>query len=226
MSMNNDQKIILQKKIFEIIDRFKIKSILDIGSGQPALAVPISQKVERYTPVEADPDRVQILQEAGLNPLEGRFPGLDIVETYDLVLSSHSIPEEVEKYQSFLTKAWELVKPGGNLVIITFKGVEDDLVSLRGEMREKWIDNDTLKYQEMRKVLSTFGVVTEESVVSHSRTEDGSEMMSLLTLSIGGADDEKKSYREDLERILEDRYKVDGEYAFPHRHLVLLIRKD
>ena len=223
--VDNDQKQVLLKKISEIIDQFEIKSILDIGAGHPILAIPLSKKVVKYFGIETEPNRVKQLKEAGLNVIEGRFPEVVLSDTYDLVLCSHSIPEQVDEYHSFFAKAWDLVTKNGWLVIITFKGVKDDLEDLTNQLRENWADDDKLRYEEMIKILSAFGEVQTDKIVSHSNSEDIEQVANLLSFSIGGTDEEKKSYREKLENILEEKYKVGGKYVFPHEHLVLMIQK-
>lgn len=224
-SVESDQKQVLLEKISEIIDRFKIKSMLDIGAGHPVLAVPLSKKVDTYVGVEARPDRVRRLQSAGLEIVEGKFPKVEIANTFDLVLSSHSIPEKVYEYSQFLERAWELVHTGGRLVIVTFKGAGGDLENLANLLREDRKDRDRQKYDEMMRVLSTFGKVLKEKVTSHSNSEDVEQMADLLSFSIGGSDDEKSLYRQKLKDILNEKYEVEGKFKFPHKHLVLIVRK-
>jgi hypothetical protein len=222
-TVDNDQKRVLLDRISAIIARDQAQSLLDIGAGHPLLAVPLSRCVERYLAIEADPGRAKGLRDAGLAVSEGPFPVVHVTETFDLVLSSHSIPEQVELYRPFLTQAWELVNPDGALVIITFKGVQDDLEDLTNLLRTNRVDDDRRKYQAMMDILPTLGIVTAESIVSHSRSTDIEEMANLLTFSVGGTADEKKSYRQRLKNLLEERYRMNDSYAFPHEHLVLRV---
>lgn len=224
-NVDNNQKEILLRKISEIIDRFKIKSILDIGAGHPILVVPVSKRVDKYIGVETEPNRVKLLREAGLKIVEGEFPNIEIKGSFDLVLSSHSIPEQISDYPQFLQKAWGFVKENGWLVIITFKGVEDDLENLINILRKNWTDNDKPKYDEMMKILSTFGEVSKEKVTSQSSSEDIEQMTNLLSFSIGGSGNEKSSYHQKLKDILNEKYKTGGKFIFPHKHFVLMVQK-
>lgn len=225
-TMVNNQKQILLSKISEIIDRYRAKSILDIGAGGSILAVPLSKRVEKYIAIEVVPDRAKELRDVGLAVVERVFPDVAVSGTYDLVLSSHSIPEKKELYRPFLEKAWQLVAPKGHLVIITFKGVKDGLEILASQLRRSWVSSDGEKYDEMIRILSGFGDIDKGKIVSRSNSKDINEMADMLTFSIGGTDQEKESYRQELKNVLETKYKNGDNYIFPHEHLVLIVQKE
>jgi len=118
------------------------------------------------------------------------------------------------------------VKKNGWLVIITFKGIKDDLEDLTNDLRKNWVDDDKPKSEEMIKILSTFGEILKENIVSHSSSENVEQMANLLSFSVGGTtDEEKKSYRQKLKDVLEEKYKIGSRYVFPHEHLILLVHK-
>lgn len=225
-TIDSDQKQILWQKISEVIETYRTQSLLDIGAGQSSLALQLAQKVKKYLAVESNPNLVKQLRGANVPVIEGTFPEVDIQGTYDLVLVSHSIPEQIELYQPFFAKAWELVAPKGLLLVVTFKGVKDDLFTLTNCFRKNWNDDDTVKYEEMFKILSIFGTVKTEKIVSHSYANDIEDMAELLTFSIGGSAAEKEMYRPELKSILEEKYKRDEQYVFPHEHLVLSVKKN
>lgn len=223
--IQSDQKQVLLTKISEVIDTHHAQSLLDIGAGQPFLALQLAKKVKKYLAVESDPPRAQQLRNAHISVVGGIFPDIEVQGTYDLVLASHAIPEESKLYGSFLKKMWELVSPHGLLLIITFKGVVDDLSALASRFRRDWVDTDISKYKEMLKILSSFGEVRTEEIVSHSSTDSRDNMVDMLVFSIGGTEQEKAAYRPTLKHILEEEYKHNGQYIFPHKHLILSVRK-
>lgn len=225
LNITSDQKQVLLHAISEKIESFGVQSLLDIGAGQPLLALPLSQKVKKYLAVESSPNIAKQLRDANVSVIEGTFPKVNIQGTYDLVLASHSIPERVGLYKPFLEKAWSCVASGGLLLIITFKGVNDDLFLLTNRLRKNWTDEDALKYKEVLSVLSTFGAVEVEQITSHSVSEHTEDMADVLTFSIGGTEQEKAEYRSELTRILEEKYKNGTKYIFPHEHLVLSVQK-
>lgn len=223
---DNDQKQVLLHKISEKIESFGIKSILDIGAGQSFLALQLAQKVKRYVAVESNPNLVKQLRTVGLSVIDGTFPDVQVQGTYDLVLSSHSIPEQIELYKPFLTRVWELVAPGGLLLVVTFKGVRDELFALTNRLRKDLDDADMLKHDELIKILSTFGEVKTEKITSHSSSKNTEDLLDVLTFSIGGTETEKETYRTELRCIVEENYKSVDRYAFPHEHLMFSIQKN
>ncbi len=223
--VNNNQKQVILDKISEIVDRFKIKSILDIGAGEPSLALPISKLVENYVGIENNPDRVNRLRNEGLKVINGEFPNINILEKFDLVFSCHSIPEDILEYNNFFKKAWSLVKEDGWLIVITFKGVKDNLDDLVNNLRKEYTNNDTLMYDEAINILSSFGEVKREIITSLSSSTDIEKMLDLLSFSIGGSDSEKLMYREKLKNILNNNYKISSRFDFPHNHYVLMVKK-
>lgn len=225
-NIHNDQKQILFHKIYEVIEKYHIQSLLDIGAGRSFLALQLAQKVKKYLAVESSPNLAKQLRDANVSVIEGTFPKVNIQGTYDLVLASHSIPELVGLYKPFLEKAWEIVASKGLLLVITFKGVRDELFELTNRFRKKWDDTDMLKHDELIKILSTFGEVKTEKVTSHSSTENIEDLLDVLVFSIGGSEVEKEIYRPKLRRVLEDKYKSGGQYVFPHSHLLLSLQKN
>src|SRR2546429_2633725 len=97
---------VLIENIRAYINLCKAASLLDIGAGAPMTATPLSRSVNRYLAIEEDKDMVVALRSAGLNVVCGTFP-LPIRETFDLVLSCHSVPEtDICLYPEFLDSAW------------------------------------------------------------------------------------------------------------------------
>lgn len=224
-NIQSDQKQVLLRKISEVIDAHHAQSLIDIGAGQPFLALQLAKKVKKYLAVESSPNLAKQLRDANVSVIEGTFPQVNIQGTYDLVLASHAIPEESKLYGPFLKKMWEFVSPGGLLLVITFKGATDDLSALASRFRKDWVDVDISKYKEMLQILSSFGEVKTEKIVSHSSADNVDDMADMLAFSIGGTEQEKAAYQPTLKHILEEKYKNNGRYIFPHEHLILSVRK-
>ena len=223
--ITSDQKQVLFRKVSEIIGARHIQSLLDIGASQGFLAAALAQETKRYVAVESDQQRAAVLRAQGISVIEGVFPNVHIQGVYDLVLTSHSVPESAELYEMFFTKAWELVAPDGLLLVITFKGAQDDLFTLSRYFDKSWGDDDWLKLNEMHQVLSRFGSVSTEKITSHSYADNVADIADMLTIAIGGTSAEKAARRSELERIVGTKYKNESGYVFPHEHLVLSVEK-
>src|SRR5262249_38101050 len=99
----------LVRRVGRLIARYKVKSLLDIGAGFASTAVPLSKMVTRYVAVENNRERSSALQKAGLEVTTCSFP-LSLVEQFDMVLCSHSVPEiNLSLYPAFLESAWQAV---------------------------------------------------------------------------------------------------------------------
>ena len=118
---NTNEKQLLREHIQKTIAEYEVDSILDIGPGNGTLSVPLSQQVDEYLGVEKKQKFVEELREAGLEIVHDSFP-VDLDRKFGLVLISHSVPYEPEKYKKFLRTAYSYVTKGGVLVLITFRG--------------------------------------------------------------------------------------------------------
>lgn len=226
--MYNNQKKVIKNEVIHIIERDGLCSLLDIGAGQRELAQSLAESVERYVAVESDPVRANQLRESGLEVVTGSFPDVSIANLFDVVLVSHSIPENIEEYDSFVTNAWELTANGGTLMFITLKGAHGDLDELRKRFRgEQWRDDDALKYKKLKTNLTQLGSFEEYTLTSYSTTTDIDKMLALLSFSIGGSKEEQQSCQHELREIVKNHYYNvhSGQFRFPHQHMVLLVNK-
>lgn len=219
------QKPTLVENIINFIHKFDVKSLLDIGAGSPVTALPISHQVERYLAVEQDPKSFRELRKANLNVIQGKFPVV-IENSFDLVLSSHSIPENSpDSYSLFLTKAWELIKPGGHFLIITFKG---SLVGL-DEIRQELFNTDLKKCREYEIILDFFRSKDDfhiQKINSYIESKNAVAMADFLAPWLVSALQQKNEIMPDLINILNARYKVRSDlYVFPTEHLFISCKK-
>jgi 2-polyprenyl-3-methyl-5-hydroxy-6-metoxy-1,4-benzoquinol methylase len=114
-----NEKGIFLNEIFKVINENQVSTILDIGAGNGLLGISISKKVNEYLAIERSPIFVKELTTLGLKTLEAEFP-INIDKKFDMVLVCHSLSYRTG-VTSFLKKAWELVKPQGILLLITFR---------------------------------------------------------------------------------------------------------
>src|ERR1700754_2137994 len=102
---HTEEKPIFIKEFAQYIERYRTKSVLDIGAGNGALAAPISQEVDEYEAIEQNPKYAYRLREAGVPVIEASFP-VTLSRTYDLVLMSHLISYEVPNHKALIPPAW------------------------------------------------------------------------------------------------------------------------
>lgn len=199
-------------------------SLLDIGAGTTDIAVALSREVEQYTAVEQDSRKVAELKNAGLKVVQGRFP-CQLSGVYDLVLSSHSLPESsTELYPAFLSAAWELTSNNGIMLIVTFKGAKGDLAVLRNEL----LGSEPGSSPELQVVLgqcSERGSTDVRPVNSFVEADTVDDLAYFLGPWLCGQKRGEAFHRQ-LTHILNRRYKVrDGLFVFPTQHLFIRCRK-
>ena len=220
------QQTTLVANISRYIRETSADSLLDIGAGSPETALPVSKLVHRYRAVERDPQAAARLEHAGLNVTMGTFP-LPIDGTYDLVLSSHSVPENsVESYPPFLSSAWELTNPEGMLLIVTFKGNRGDLAEIAHEL----VGQLPHKSEEFEFIIRSYeefgGVIRIERVNSYIEALAAEDIAFFLEPWLSGDCRQRESIHSTFVRIIETRYKVRRDlFVFPTEHLFLSCRK-
>ena len=218
------------ERIFEnvklVVEENNSRSILDIGAGLLSTAFAISGLVERYLAVEIDAQRVKNLEDAGLGVVQGDFPNVETKDSFDCVLSSHSIPERSDDiqrdYSDFLHGAWELVADKGVFHIITFKGskMENDLI--REELCDEPFAVDP-KFEIMMNIIKILTAHVKTSQFSSFLISDSAEKIAEESWrGVFKSVAEYKNHAEDFLDIIKKRYR-DGEglYKMPTQHLAL-----
>jgi hypothetical protein len=225
-TFRHNQSEAIVENVSRYIRKAKAKSLLDIGAGSPATAVPLSKAVNRYLAIEEDPRRADQLRRAGLSVICRRFP-IDIGETFDLALSSHSVPEgDIQRYGDFLDSAWRSLNPGGTLLIITFKGSRGAVAELYEEMTGRpYAPDPDPQYVAILDNLNRRGFVRVERINSYLQSSDPDEIIDWISGSLFTCDAERSSYTSRVREILRMRYGLDGRYLFPEEHLLITIAK-
>jgi hypothetical protein len=220
------QKATLVENISRYIRETSAKSLLDIGAGSLETALPLSHRVRQYHAIERDPEVAARLETAGLSVTRGTFP-FPMDATYDLVLSSHSVPEtSVGSYAPFLSSAWELTNPHGMLLVVTFKGSKGDLAEIAHEL----LGRLPQKSEELGSIIRSYkefgGDIGIERVNSFVEAASAEDIAGFLGPWLSHDHQVRTSIHRAFVRIIEARCKVHRElFVFPTEHLFLSWRK-
>lgn len=222
--ITTDQKEVLLNGISQHIKDRRIKSLLDIGAGDGVLAKKLAGEVSQYLAIESNSNYVQKLENLGLEVVNSTFP-ITVDRKFDMVLASHSIPEDEKLHKPFLKNAWDLVNSTGVLLIVTFKGGKGELVDLR----KKWGNNenneegkifDEKLYSVMLEILKTFGSINDHyRATSKFESENINETVDLVLSSVNPKPDARDACREDIKEIIRTKYFSDGKYFFSYEHV-------
>jgi hypothetical protein len=215
------QKWTLYKNIINYIQIYGVKSLLDIGAGGMELAGRLSLSVKDYLAIEKEREKYTALRGGGINAKFGKFP-LTLDCKFDLVLSSHSIPEgDISEYDPFLSGAWNLVGVGGRFLVITFKGSKGEIASIRRNL----IGSAPMEYEKYETVCNFMKSVAnfeEQRVRSYITSDSVDELADYLLPWITSNIDIIQYIRPKLVDELERCYSLrDKLYGFPTEHLFL-----
>ena len=214
----------------EVIQKFKIKSILDIGAGNGDLAIPLSGVVERYVAVERNKNFIRILESKNLEVIQGDFleEELPIKSKFDLVLCSYVIPHE-DSSDKFISKDFHHVKWGGQLLIITHTNPQVELGNFceNLDLENEW--NDPTFSPRMIELLSKLGEVKQKNLSTAIISDNLEDLFLALSFgfSIGSEEKEKLFFEKKHEafKFLEKNYSKDGKYIFPFKHEIIHCKK-
>lgn len=204
------------------------RALLDIGAGEGGVAAAIAAMVPRYVAVEEDAGRAASLRAHGLTVHEQRFPCAIPGAPFDLIVSSHSIPEgPVSDYAPFVDAAWSMLAPGGSFLIATFKGPDiSPLYRWAAECRDEPLGADP-RYAELLRLLSRCGTVALATVVSHVRTDRLDDLLIRFDswFHHAGAYAEGR-LKPEIARDFNARFRRNGQYEIATPHSVVVATKD
>lgn len=223
LSHTNEKQILLDE-IFKEIEKNNIKSVLDIGAGNGLLSIPLSQKVTNYLAVEQNANFVEELLRAGVRVIKGIFP-VELDEIFDMVLVCHSIEYAKDLFEPFIRRAWELVKPGGMFLLITYRGQEDDWTRLIKDLGDNRESENRIGFNQIVGLLFSLGEVQTRKVITHVKTEKLDDMIQALTfVASDGRSERKDKFLKNklrLEKILARKYHHQDGYSFPFQHFFI-----
>lgn len=225
----SDEKEIYTAKFSEYANRYGATSLLDIGAGDGQVALPLSEIVEDYLAIEQNSQYAARLRKAGKHVIEAVFP-TELENSYDLVLMSHVISHTTGEHTALVPPAWELVNPGGHLLVVTHRGIGQDHWS-------QLLDRIGLGYSEhfndnLRNCISDLQSRGESELqnVTSTLTIDniGSMIAAMAFLASNGDRIRHCAFMEretEVAAILDDRYQADGHFSFPFSHLFVSTEK-
>lgn len=216
-----NQRRVLLRNIIWFIKKYHIKSLLDVGAGDAAFAKSIAEHVQSYTAVEKNGIRVRQLKAGGLKTIKGIFPSIHVAGKYDMVLSSHSIPERTNLVSSFVKKAHQLLKPNGLLLVVTFKGSKGDIFRITEQLYGKGVIHDRFLFQELVSQLQRLGKVKIVRKNSTVKSDNLAEILNVVLTSIGVR--KSKKYRKRIQTILQAQFKKHSVYSIHFEHLFIIL---
>jgi len=188
------------------------------------MAIPLSRMVKRYLAIEKDHEAARALGVEGLDSVAGTFP-VQLHESFDLVLSCHTVPEAgVEYYSEFLDCAWQSVTLGGVLLVVTFKGGRGDSARLREELTGNRNGTDP-QFEAIRQNLIPRGILRIEKINTYITSPHISDIIEYIDKLVFRAESEKVTHLDRLSEILFMRYRLDDVYIFPLQHLFLSVTR-
>lgn len=205
----------------------KAHSLLDIGAGNGLLSIPLSKGFRSYVAVEPKSKYVEILKNAGLEVIQAEFP-VPVREKFDMVLCSHSISYLDKKYEVFLRAAWEAVGLGGELLLITFRGAEDDWNNLMKNLEPSKSELNLSEFNHILELLRSFGEMNMRIVTTRVTTGTLPELINALSFVYSDGVKERKehflSFGPKLEETLRS-YKNANGFFFPFQHFFISATK-
>ena len=223
--LSTNQKEVLLGEVVKYLEKFNVTSLLDIGPGDGTLAQQLANNVSRYLAVERNENFLKKLESLGLESVFATFP-CPIEETFDMVLASHSLPEQKSLYKPFLDTAWKAVRPGGTFLIASLKGGAGALTKLKSMWRideSEMIDKPL--FDTMMDILNTYGEVTVHHTVSTLESDDYEEIVDFVLTSINPSKEKKQDCKRFLEDEIKSKYQKNGTYYFLNEHVFASVQK-
>lgn len=226
---HSSEKIDLARAVGNIIGE-DVRSLFDVGAGEGTFASMIAPQVPRYVAVEKRGKNVSALRDRGLEVIEGDFP-FETKEKFDMVLASHSVPNEKMDLEPFVESLVHAAKEQGVVCVITYRTDKDAWYELmRSAMNENWHAKNYDTYEMLFDVLKQYGNVTVEKVDTTVRGKNPRELFAALRFIYAGKDPELASrfnqYRKEILSWLSDTCKTEQGYEFPFFQYVVTLKKD
>jgi len=224
---NTDEKKIFLEVLTAYIKEKKCKSILDIGAGNGDLSIPLSKLVDTYLAIEPIGEQADIIRQNNIQVVQDFFP-CNIDQNFDTVLCSHSTPGKPEKFIPFINNAFELCKPDGNLLIITYNDSEKTWNTMLEKCSLEWpgFHNDRLAL--LRKFLNqNYNNIDETEIITHISSTSYKEFIHALAFvyTDGKHSDEDFVNSKTVQQYITENHYINGVYSFPFYHYMFSIRK-
>jgi hypothetical protein len=202
------------------------QSLLDIGAGSSAVAVSLSRSVGHYLAIEEHPTRAKALKDAGIAVIAATFP-VALEGVFDLVLSSHSVPEgDMSLYEPFLKAAWRSVALPGRLVIVTFKGIVDGPIQRVSTKVTGRVYTQDPRYAYMVDLLTHLGRCTISSVDSRVRSDVLSDIVEFFAPLFWDDEAGRSRFERAATHEISQSFSTDCGYLVRTPHVVIDVVKD
>jgi 2-polyprenyl-3-methyl-5-hydroxy-6-metoxy-1,4-benzoquinol methylase len=230
---HTNEKEVLDSKIGEFIDKYSVHSLLDIGAGDGSFAKLLASRVVSYTAIEPKAKFAAQLREAGLNVIEQDFPASDIPNReagYDLVLMSHVISHSLGNHTKLIPSAWELVRPGGHLLIITHGNDEQsDWERLLKHIGFGESEKLPILFTDIITFLEQYSSPETQKVPTAVETDNIDDLVEVLAfVAAGNSASKAESFMaksDTLKLYLENNYRQGDVYSFPFQHFFVCVEK-
>jgi len=224
---HTDKKKILLKEITKRILNNNASSLLDIGAGNGELAVPLSVLVINYVAIEQKPDYVKRLQDTSLKVINKSFP-CEIIEKFDFILASHSLPWEEKEYKLFIESAINLLTDKGLFLGVTF---DDERSSWAGLLINCDLKSDQRRngrLMHMEDWLSRYYLLKKTLITTQVKTHSLDDIMASLAFVYSDGDAQKIEVflnNNNVKEYIGQKNKDKYGYYFPFQHIFLEVNK-
>lgn len=185
-SRHSDEKILLARAVGNIVTKNRVHSLLDVGAGEGTFASMIAPQVAHYVAVEKRKKNVSALRDRGLEVIEKDFP-FEVDTKFDMVLASHSIPNDTSGFEEFIERLVSSAAPNGTVCVITYKTDKDPWYQLMHDvMGENWHAKNYDTYEMLFDVLKQHGDVHVEKIDTTVRGKTARELFAAMRFIYAG----------------------------------------
>jgi hypothetical protein len=184
----------------------------------------VLSQISRYLAIEQDPLECDLLRLAALDVINARFP-VEVNEQFDLVLSSYSMPEDLDLYEPFLAQAWKLVAPGGRLLIITSKRPDSSIIQLSEKLLDRKYKADR-RHAAITNILNAYGSVAIADERSYVQTAAFSDIAEIFGSYFWSTSEQELKNKPQLHELMETTFKHEGRYRVAMPHWVIAVTKE
>jgi SAM-dependent methyltransferase len=224
-----DEKELLEEWLTERLSASRTDSILDIGPGPGDLSLPLSRLFTRYIAVEPNAAYATTLQQQGLAVIEKPFPTV-IEGDFDVVLASHVINLTDTSVEPFVKAAWDLLKSGGRLVIVTHQGIEADWIALCQTLSDDNLPYHPAVFGRLMAELEAYGPVVVERLTTHIASPKLSKLLAALGFVWSDGDLQRWQIFEQhvaaVAALLHSRYYSGGRFTIPFEQTIVTLTKN
>jgi SAM-dependent methyltransferase len=230
---HTDEAALLLAAYQETMRCYRVRSLLDIGAGDGAVAIPLASGAATYVAAEADPMLAARLRRGGLDVRCGTFPlsldpPLDPDQRFDLVLLSHcvSYSAPLAVTVALLRSAWRFVRAGGTMLTVVHRGEGDEFDDLIALVDPGQRDRHRVAFRSIWATVGRLGPTRKADLTTSVRARTPDQLLRILAVNAsmrnGDLYQQFLSRQEQILGVLTSAYACgDGTFVFPMRHKLL-----